>query len=149
MHKILMATAAALLVTAAFPAQAEVPRRMHFQAFVADQDGKPVNEKLPVDFVFFDAAEGGTELYRERQELQVTNGLLQAGIGDVEKLDFAVFDRSAVFFEFSVNGDLMGPRFHVRSVPYAMWAANALSEDQIRAALASNLAPEGCAEGDV
>ena len=132
------------------PAYGQVgPNVIHFQAYLTDADGAPVEESVTVTFRFVE--NGGEEpvpLYEETQVIDVVSGVLTAGVGEVEPLDPSVFETAApILFEVQVNDEVLSPSYPVRSVPYAMYAANALSLDEIREGLLPDLLPL-CADGE-
>lgn len=135
--------------TLAGTAAAEVPQTLHFQSYLTDRDGQPVFDTVELKIRLFDGPGADAEvLFEEAHDQEVEFGLLNAEIGSVETLDPTIFDGGAVYLEMQVNGEVLGPRHKLASVPYALRAANALSEDQIRDALHSELAPSDCSEGE-
>ena len=134
----------------ALPALAlDVPEVMHLQAYLTTPDGTPVNDTVTVTFRFYEGQEEPSLLFEEVQSVDVVNGVFVAGVGELDGLSAVVFETTEpVFFEMEINGEVLEPRYPIRSVPYAMWAANALDIDEIREALASELLPT-CEDGQL
>ena len=123
------------------------PNVIHFQAYLSDADGVPVDDTVDVTFRFIEEGDEPVLLYEETQSLDVVGGVLTAGVGDVVPLEPDVFATSApIVFEVQVNDEILSPSYPIRSVPYAMFAGNALDLDTIRDGLLPELLPT-CDDG--
>ena len=131
-----------------------VPESMHIQGVLAGGNGSDTPEgPTSFTFRFFDEPDdGANELWSADQTLQVlVGGFFVGQIGTKERpLDYSVFDSDTpVYLEITVDGDRLVPRHRINSVPYAMWAANALDEEEIASALGDRLVPNACADGQI
>lgn len=127
-----------------------VPEQTAISAFVTDADGRAIDGPTDVIFTFYDAPVGGTELWSdEAPGVDVSAGRLNYVLGSGQTpLDYGVFAQTdEVWFALTINGETLEPRTRIAAVPFAMWAANALSAEELAEELASQLAPMSCADG--
>ena len=144
--------------------QAQVPRLIHYQGYLANPVGQPVNATETMVFKLYAAPAGGAALFAETQSVAVSNGVFSATIGAVTALSLP-FD-IPYYLGVTVGADAeMTPRLPVLSSPYALRAAavdataalpaaqitGTLSTAQIAdgAVSAAKLASNGCAAGQV
>ncbi len=143
------ADATLLLCGPALATAQEVPTEMQFQASLSDARG-PLDGDVELGLSFWDGpGTGATMLWSDEVVASADRGLVQIAVGGGETpLDYGVFAVDGrVWFELEVNGETLEPRFAVGAVPYAMWAANALSAEELEATLEARLLPR-CADGD-
>ena len=137
-----------LLVWSASSAVAQVvPETVRFQAYITDSSGVPLNGEYTLLLEFY--SEPGSEavvLWGSTVEREINNGSVSIVLGDEENpLDYGVFASDGpIYLQLSVNGEAQEPRFEVAAVPFAMWAANVRSDEEIRAQLEDSLLPLGC-----
>lgn len=148
-HLAAVAAAILLLWAQALVWAQEVPTEMQFQASLRDASG-PLDGEVELGLSFWDGpGADATMLWSDEVVGSAARGLVQIAVGGGETpLDYGVFAVDGrVWFELAVNGETLEPRFAVGAVPYAMWAANALSPEEMEAALEARLLPR-CADGD-
>lgn len=108
-----------------------VPERLSFVARLADE-GRPVNGTYSVAFAFFDAPDGGTELWTETQpSVQVVEGRVHLEIGAVQPLDTTLFTGEPVYLQVVVDSTRLSPRLPLHSVPYAFRAGVAATAERL------------------
>src|SRR5688572_21859910 len=130
---------ASLLVVAAAGcvlfAQAQVPRTMKFQGYLATAAGQPVSATLGITFRLYDVASGGVALWEEQHPaVAVANGLYEATLGSIVPitLPFSV----PYFLGISVGADAeMAPRQALTGTGYAIRSAIADSVASVPGAL--------------
>lgn len=127
---ILFAFAAGLGLTATVVPQAAhaAPASVSFTARIQDANG-PVNGEVDLTFALYALPSGGASVWKEQQSVQVDDGLVYASLGDQDPsgnpLDETIFDGAPLYLDVTVNGDHMGSRIPVLSVPYAIRATTA------------------------
>jgi hypothetical protein len=122
------AAGALALALATATGAAATPLLIGYQGAVFDLDGLPAEGSVDVEVAVFDRASGGTALYRETHGgVALVDGTfdLQIGGGTVTRgsLDADTFAGDQTWLELSVEGDVLGPRQRLVSVPYALRAA--------------------------
>ncbi|MCB9666407.1 MAG: hypothetical protein H6732_20010, partial [Alphaproteobacteria bacterium] len=121
---------------------------MQFQAVLTDDTGAPLTGDHVVTISFYDI--GGFVLWTQDIDVTLTDGVVDIDLGAAASpLSPEVFASGAVWFEIAIDGETLAPRRPVASVPYALLAGNALSEDEIREALKYALVPEDCLDGEI
>lgn len=150
-HLYLPLLAALLISLSTSVAHAQrVPEQTAISAFVTDAEGRAIDGPADVIFTFYDAPVDGTELWSdEAPGVDVSAGRLNYVLGSGQTpLDYGVFAQTdEVWFALTINGETLEPRTRIAAVPFAMWAANALSAEELAQELASQLAPMSCADG--
>jgi hypothetical protein len=129
-----------------------VPQTMNFTGYLTDSGIEPLNDNVEIAFSFYDGPDAeATILWNETVNVIVEFGFFSHVIGsNGVPLPPSIFDTDGtIYLGLNVNGEDLMPRFIIASVPYAMWAGNALSEADIRAALTANLVPANCADGQI
>lgn len=104
-------------------AAAQVPRQLHYQATLVEND-YPVEGGVDVDAAFFADSTGGAPLanWEEiRTNVPVTGGRLHLRLGSRTPLPEALFDTSPLYLQLTVNGDPL-PRLRLTSTAYALRA---------------------------
>ena len=110
---------------AARPAAGELPDTLAYQGYLTDSAGAPVSQTVSVEFALFGAANGGTALWSETQNVAVDNGLFSVALGVVEPLPEDI-SAGPLYLGIAVNGDApMQPRRALRSAPFALRSAQA------------------------
>ena len=109
---------AAVLVLSAAEAHA-VPTQVSFAGRLVDADG-PVDGSVDLRFRLF---AGSTQVWEENHAgVTATGGMVFAALGSVTALEADLFDGGALSLEIAVDGQTLGPRLDLLSVPYAMRA---------------------------
>lgn len=123
-----------LLAPEALAQSGDAPSILHYQARLLDSGGSPLSAaSLSVTFTLYDAPTGGSVLYTETQNLDVTGGLLSAQIGASNPLNTTLFDSgSERWLGITIGSDSeMSPRTRMTSVAYALRAASARQADNV------------------
>lgn len=89
--------------------------------------GQPLaNTAVNASFRVYGQATGGTPLWQEDKVVSTNaDGLFNSSLGDVNPLNFDVFDGRELHLGVAVNGEEGSPRLPVGLVPYAIWSRNA------------------------
>lgn len=125
--------AAVALLAFTSVASADVPGMLTQQGRLLDSEGAAVPDgEISFTFTIYDAAEDGTSLWSETQDITTEDGYFSAQLGEVEAFPADLFDGSTTLFLGVQVGsdDEMTPRQPITSVPYAMKAAVADSATQ-------------------
>jgi len=103
-------------------ALSQVPKTLSYQGVLTDAGGNQVDGKVMLKFRLYDAPNGaGKMLWKESQEVEVTNGIFNAVLGSVTPMDLP-FDM-AYWLGISVDGgEEMAPRVQLTSSAYSMMA---------------------------
>jgi hypothetical protein len=153
MQRLVLAALAATAVLATTRSAAAVPSTMAFTARLTDLAGAPIDGTVDVTFRLFDAASAGAMVWEESHDaLAADGGLLYAELGGADALDAAVFDGSRRFLEIEIDGDVLGPRLALATVPYAVRAAeaeHALSSDSADTATTADSAATAATIGEL
>lgn len=108
---------ALVLALPVLPARADIPQLLNYQGYLTDDAGTPLNGVQKLAFAIFDAAEGGTQLWTEKQNVVVADGLFTVLLGTVTLIPTAVFDGDAQYLAVRVNeGAELTPRTRLVSV---------------------------------
>jgi hypothetical protein len=99
-----------------------VPQTIAFTGRLSDANG-PVDGSVSLTLELYSAETNGTQLWAETHTTMARQGLIAIGMGDVTPLDPTDFDGADVWLEVAVDGQTLGPRLAVRSVPFALHAA--------------------------
>ena len=106
-----------------------VPQLVNYQGKLTDAVGKPVTATKSMEFAFYDAASGGTQLggFTETQKVSVTTGIFNVLIGSATAggVPASVFSGTNVYLSVKVAGEELEPRQRIASVAYAYRAASA------------------------
>ena len=79
-----------------------VPGLINFQGKLASDNAVAPEGIYRMEFLLFDAAAGGSELWSETQDVTVTGGIYSVQLGAVTPLDVADFDEDGVFLEVRI-----------------------------------------------
>jgi len=104
-------------VAVASVAAAAVPNLMPYQGRLTDAAGNPINGSQTIEFSIYDAAEAGSLLHTQTEDVTVQNGLFNVNLGP---LPGSLFTGQNLYLGIRVGGDAeMTPRQLLGSVPYA------------------------------
>jgi hypothetical protein len=107
----------------AIPALA-VPDLLQYQGRLTDAGGAPLNGTFSVVFSVYIAAEGGSAIYQETNNVVVNNGLFNILLGSVTPIPSSLFNNDQLFLGITVGSDAeMTPRQQIASVAFAQRAA--------------------------
>ncbi|MGM0556328.1 MAG: hypothetical protein ACQEVA_08100 [Myxococcota bacterium] len=132
--------AVALMLTIPQMASAQqVPAEVPIQAFLADDNGVPVDGTVTVRFGIYDDAVGGNELHNEEVTLDADAGAFTAYITP----DLSIFqDNQELYLGLAVDGGSeMSPRLQMATVPYAAVAGTAADAATLDGMSSSDFAP--------
>jgi len=112
--------AVALLLAWALPAHADAPQTMHFQGYLKDAAGDPVDGSVDMVFAIYDAESGGAALWTEAHAaVPVDDGVYSVVLGSTTPLDLEWDDQYYVGVTVASDAE-MTPRMALASAPYAM-----------------------------
>jgi hypothetical protein len=140
MHRHLVMTSLLLIgVCRLSSVRADVPATINYQGQVLGAGGAPVAGPVNVDIGIWDAANGGTRLYREQHlNTPLANGVytLRLGTGPTPTGTFnaATFEGANRWLELAINGETLSPRQPFSSVAYALRAQDAETVDGVDSA---------------
>ncbi len=114
----------ALLIILASAAVAEIPGLISYQGVLTDDTGTVVPDgTYQLTFRIYDVATGGTDLWNEIQDVQVTGGLFTVMLGSVSPLNLD-FD-TGYYLGITVESESeLSPRVRLCSSPYAISAGS-------------------------
>jgi hypothetical protein len=110
--------------------KADVPFRIGFQGYLTYDDGTPVNDSMTVDFLLFDSAEGGINLWFEQNTVTVADGIFTAVLGSKTPVDPAFFTGKSLYLEIQIDGISMDKRMELISNGYCFTSQKALTADK-------------------
>jgi len=145
------AAALALLLAAGLAgnvARAAVPRLLDAQGVIFDAAGEPADGVLTITFGLYAAAEGGTALWSEVEDVAVSEGLFTTVLGDDPLWPFPpdLFEGAGeLWLEFRVEAEPPLPRQRLVSVPFAMEADHAAAAETAGHADAADVADSALA----
>ncbi|TVQ13678.1 MAG: hypothetical protein EA361_09185, partial [Bacteroidetes bacterium] len=107
-----------------------IPQLISFSGRLADNQGNPLNSSLSVTFSIYSVSSGGSALWSEVTNIQVTDGLFQVNLGAQTPIPPSVFSDVNRWLGIKVGSDAeMSPRTRIASVGYAMQAGGAAGGD--------------------
>jgi hypothetical protein len=100
---------------------AQAPQLINYQGRL-NQGGNPADGAFSITFSIYDVATGGTALYAETQNVNVSGGVFNALIGSTTPIPVDLFTNNGDrFLGVKVGSDAeMTPRFRLASVAYAL-----------------------------
>jgi hypothetical protein len=99
-------------------AAAAVSSMISYQGTLLDSNGNPVNGTTNMTFSLYNVSTGGSSLWSETKNVQVSNGMFNTQLGDVHPLNVAQFDQ-ALWLEMVVGNETLTPRIQLLGAPYA------------------------------
>jgi hypothetical protein len=117
---VMVALTVALLVLAPVGAT-QVPNQMHYQAYLSDSEGSPLDTVLSMTFTIYGDSAGTSVFWTETQpSVSVSNGLFNVLLGSVTPVLDSVFADSVRWLGIAVDPDPdIIPRTKLVTVPYA------------------------------
>ncbi len=101
-------------------ASAQVPKTISYQGRI-QQGTSLVSGKHLLHIAFYDAETGGTKLYEESQQQEISDGLFSIVIGTVTPFPASLPFDKPYFLAISIDGaDELLPRTPMTSVPYSL-----------------------------
>lgn len=119
----------ALSVLALLSSQAfgQVPETLGYQGRLLNADGTPVAGFVDITFKIYRTDAGGAPLWKEQQRVSLTEGYYSIALGMTTAFPADVFDGSGRHLALEIGGQELEPRMALRSVPYAVTAATAVT----------------------
>lgn len=105
-----------------------------YQGFLSTSQAEPVSGTLTMKFSIWDALEGGNELWRETQAVDVRLGYFTASLGSTTPISDGLFTGQPRWLEVEIDGERLTPRKRINSVAHAVNAANASALNGVSAA---------------
>ena len=127
MIKMMLVAILATIAQASSSLSEGFPEILNYQGTLTDNAGQPISGTEQVTFKIYDVASGGTAVWTETQDVTITEGRFSVVLGSDNPLDANMFG-GETYLGISVgNNAEMVPRQKLTSVPYAFWAAKAVS----------------------
>ncbi len=100
---------------------AQVPYQMHYQGYLSDSEGAPLDTVLSMTFTIYDDSTGSNVIWTETQpSITIANGLFNVLLGLVTPVTDTVFADSLRWLGIAVSPDPeITPRTKLVTVPYA------------------------------
>ena len=99
---------------------AEIPQLIHYQGWLNDSDGQPLNETVSILFKIYDSEAGDTELWTETHSVTVNDGLFSILLGSVTPIPHSLFNEDERYLALKIGEDSeMTPRTRLVSVGYS------------------------------
>jgi hypothetical protein len=142
MKGLISMTALAILVQLAAPALAAPPARLHYQGFLTDKEGTPVEGEWVASFRLFITENGAIPFFEETRTVTPDVGVFSVVLGGEEgnPLPTEQFEGGEVWLGVEISGTdgpvELEPRQRVVSHPYAFFAGQAQVCDQAANSLA-------------
>jgi hypothetical protein len=123
-------------------ASGNIPERMHFQGYLTDAGGNPLDGRYALTFRIYDTASGGTLFWQETHvAVPVSQGAFAVMLGSQgSPLTPGVFGGSGRYIELAIDNNPPLPRQQLAAVPYAMHAYAAQTALQATQALTATTA---------
>jgi len=111
-------------------ASAEVPTTLSYQGVLTDAGGAVVPDgTYSVTFRLYTVSSGGSPIWEETQDVQVSKGIFNVALGTVNPLGSLDFDE-IYYLGISVEGEAeLSPRVELHSVPYSMNSGKVLGDN--------------------
>lgn len=104
---------------------------LNVQGFVRDVlDGPLADGAQSMTFKLYRTQEGGSVLWQEIAEVNLSGGVFSHNLGSENALDPEVFD-DQLYLGITINGQELRPRVAFTSAPYAMRSLTATTADQL------------------
>lgn len=108
----------AITLMAIIAAFAEIPQMVNYQGKLTDPEGVAYEGILTVTFTIYDAETGGTALWTESQNVEISHGLFDVRLGTLTPLTEEIFTGER-YLEISIGAETLAPRQPFTSVPFA------------------------------
>jgi hypothetical protein len=116
---------AALVITAAFGAMAQVPTSITYQGRLTNASGSPITGTITVVFTIYDNETADTPVWSESQSIDPDDkGVFTVQLGAVTPLDNKIFNGAAKWLGIQIGSDAeMTPLQPINSAPYSITGA--------------------------
>lgn len=126
--KTTLLTVVGLLLTV-LSVNAEVPHLINYQGTITDVAGTPIDAEKNIVFEIYSDSSGGFQLWTESRVCSVRSGLMSVVLGEVNPIDYTVFNGSVRWLQVTVEGETFIPRKKLVTVSYAFKAHQAESSE--------------------
>ena len=107
-----------------------VPHEINYQGWLGTADDTTaVTGTFTMVFKIYDAETGGSNLWSETHEVQVSRGVFNVILGSSNPIPTEIFTGAPLWLEISVADEVLSPRQKLVSVGYAIHAESAQSAD--------------------
>jgi hypothetical protein len=141
----------AMVLSASPGTPVAVPTTIGFEGFLADSNGQPLTTgTYSITFSIYNVATGGTALWSETKQVQVTSGLYATTLGTTNNPVFLNSLNDVRWIGVAVSGGAeVTPRTQILSVPFAINAdsANKVQGVALNGMIAAFASASGCPEG--
>jgi hypothetical protein len=111
---------------AASNAPAQVPQLINYQGYLTDTGRSPINGVQSITFSIYNSGTAGTEVWKEIQNVMVTDGLFTVLLGTVTPIPYTAFDSGEQYLAVRIgSAQELSPRQRLVSVPYCFNAREA------------------------
>lgn len=116
------------------------PRLLNYQGYLTDTLGNPISSPpMSMTFSIYNVVSGGSPLWTEYQDVEVTKGIFHAVLGVMTAIPDSVFTQGANrWLEVTVLGSTLSPRTRITAVPYALEAVRADTAGYARATVSDS-----------
>lgn len=110
--------------------QAEIPDRIHYQGYLTDQGGEPLDGNFSLNFTLYDEATDGNKLWNELQTISIAKGIFNVELGAITPLSVNYFADAQRYLEIRIlnihsTWEPLLPRLPMTSTGFTMHAADA------------------------
>jgi len=130
MSKVLRILAVACVLAAITgPMAAGAPNLINYQGRLTDSSGKPRDGAFDMEFAFYDALAGGTQLATPQviANVSVSKGVFNVQLAAFPKI---FIGRTSVYLQVQVGAEVLAPRQQILTTPYA-FAADFADESEV------------------
>lgn len=122
-----------LCLSVAEPGMAQVPKKIHYQGYLTDSSGLPVNGTRTMTFAIYDVPTSGTALWSETQNVEVKDGRYSLYLGQLNPFTFinptTLPGPKPYYLGLTISPDPeMTPREELASVMYALFVEGLIVE---------------------
>ncbi len=121
-HLTRILAAAALILTISTVSVADIPRMIHYQGVITDDQGDPITQNgVTFNFRVFGIMAGGTPIWQEGPVVvDLTDGLLSHNLGSLTSLPDSLFTKHPeLWLEVEVDAETLAPRTQLLSSAYS------------------------------
>src|SRR5947209_6863702 len=104
MGRLLRITSFSFLLFCCSSIRAQVPRSISYQG-IATSNGHPLDGHHLITVTFYDAAVGGTKLFQETHDAEITGGVFDLTIGSVSPFPLTLAFDKPYFLGVSFDGN--------------------------------------------
>jgi trimeric autotransporter adhesin len=123
-QKVMMSFMAASIVFSLLPLEgySTIPQKINYQGYLTDSTGSPVNGTVSMVFSIYDVSTGGTPLWSEIRNVELSDGVFSVNLGEVTSLGLVFDTQYYLGVKVGVDPEMV-PRMALTSTPYAIRAS--------------------------